>query len=448
MVTLVIALAFAELAITLETDRYAEQRHSEVLHQAGEVRARLEGAINSTIYLSEGLIAYVATHPEFSDDEFNKLAGQLVRGGTRIRDIGLARNNIVTHVYPLAGNEKALGLHYLEVPSQRDAVLQAIRSGHTVVAGPVKLVQGGVGFISRTPIFIDPGMLKPGQNPYWGLASVVIDCDSLFTAAGLHEVKDGVAYALRGRDATGAAGPPFFGRADVWSREPLHLDVVLPGGSWQLAAVPVGGWETNGSRFALYRGVAGLLALLLSVLVFSLLAERRRVHHLALHDPLTGLPNRRLFNDRMEQLISRASRNDGRFALLYLDLDGFKPVNDRHGHEVGDAVLAEVARRLGGALRRSDSVARIGGDEFMLILPDTADAAGASHIAEKIIERIGEPMQVQGHRLRLGGSIGISLYPADGRSVDALLLNADRAMYAAKQAGGNGVRLSVEPSTG
>ena len=166
------------------------------------------------------------------------------------------------------------------------------------------------------------------------------------------------------------------------------------------------------------------------------LAEER-IQRVAHHDSLTGLPNRRLFDDRLNQAVSLAKRDSRQFALLYLDLDKFKPVNDTLGHTAGDELLKSAAERIRRQVRESDTVARVGGDEFSVILPDIARREEAETVARKIIAAVAAPFQLgsQGQCIAIGTSIGIALYPTDGRDADALVKAADAAMYSAKQVG-------------
>ena len=166
------------------------------------------------------------------------------------------------------------------------------------------------------------------------------------------------------------------------------------------------------------------------------LAEER-IQRIAHHDDLTGLPNRLLFNDRLDQAMSLAKRDSRQFALLYLDLDKFKPVNDTLGHSAGDELLQAIAARIRHQVRESDTVARVGGDEFTVILPGIARREEAEIVAKKIIAALATPFQLgrQKQSVGIGASIGIALYPADARDADALVKAADAAMYSAKQAG-------------
>jgi diguanylate cyclase (GGDEF)-like protein len=162
-----------------------------------------------------------------------------------------------------------------------------------------------------------------------------------------------------------------------------------------------------------------------------------KLQHMALVDELTGLPNRRLLSDRLSQSLRAAARDGRMLALLYIDLDGFKPVNDSLGHRIGDLLLKQVAERLQTRARGSDTLARIGGDEFTLILSRIHSKADAEKVAASLLEALTSPFQIDGQGIRIGASIGISLFPEHGRDGDELLQQADFAMYAAKRSGKN-----------
>jgi diguanylate cyclase (GGDEF)-like protein len=161
------------------------------------------------------------------------------------------------------------------------------------------------------------------------------------------------------------------------------------------------------------------------------------IKHLANHDALTGLPNRRLFNERINLEISRAERNKQKIGIMLFDLDHLKKVNDSYGHNVGDLLLQAVAQRLLGLLRKSDTIARMGGDEFLLILPEMQHQDDSIQTAERILEALSTPFHLEGYQVDITTSIGIAFYPDDGDEVNLLVKNADIAMYKAKEKGGN-----------
>jgi diguanylate cyclase (GGDEF)-like protein len=215
--------------------------------------------------------------------------------------------------------------------------------------------------------------------------------------------------------------PPFSWR-DVWSR---YADFIV----------------ALGVVSAL---VVGLLVVLsrrnrqLAHSVAALVEAQRALQHIAWHDALTGLPNRTLLADRLRQDMRRVRRNDEFLALAYIDLDGFKAINDTHGHEVGDRLLVEIARRMRAALRDVDTVARLGGDEFAAIFTDLAAASASEPLIERLLGAIAAPVVIDGLGLQVSGSIGVSYFPQQGDlEAEQLLRQADHAMYAAKLSGRN-----------
>ena len=171
----------------------------------------------------------------------------------------------------------------------------------------------------------------------------------------------------------------------------------------------------------------------IGILLTFLEEEMGRTEHLALHDALTGLPNRRLLEDRMANMLERAERNHTRAAILVVDLDGFKQINDNHGHAVGDDFLREVSLRLGRVVRRADTLARSGGDEFTILVSDILQPNGAKILAQKLQAELDRPITLRQLQLCVSGSIGVAIYPEDGETSDALCARADADMYRAKR---------------
>jgi len=206
----------------------------------------------------------------------------------------------------------------------------------------------------------------------------------------------------------------------------------------------------HAAREALERAVADRTQELVSAnrRLEAEIADRKlaetRAQHLADHDPLTGLPNRRLLEDRLTQAIARGGRNQKPTAVMFVDLDRFKAINDTLGHAVGDVLLKEVSERLVRQLRVGDTVCRIGGDEFVVVLPEVTRSSDAVGVAAKIIETVSLPYSVEDRELQVSVSIGISVFPDDGRDAETLIRNADAAMYHAKETGRAGYQFFTE----
>ncbi|MDJ1177973.1 response regulator [Roseofilum sp. BLCC_M91] len=242
-----IASAAVILALTGICDRavqarFEEQRYRQVLDQLSTIRATLEGAINQRLSVAEGLAAYASTHPNLTQADFTAIARVLVSQKEGIHTVAFSKGTIVSYYYPLEGNESVIGTDLMTIPEQRAMVKKAIETRQTLVAGPVNLVQGGVAFISRTPVFLTPTDGEPNSGEFLGLTFVVIGEQRLLEDAGLLEPSP-LHYALRGKDGLGATGEVFFGNPDLFEQEPVTLNVTLPNGSWQLAAIPQQGWQ-------------------------------------------------------------------------------------------------------------------------------------------------------------------------------------------------------------
>jgi diguanylate cyclase (GGDEF)-like protein/PAS domain S-box-containing protein len=169
-----------------------------------------------------------------------------------------------------------------------------------------------------------------------------------------------------------------------------------------------------------------------------------KIWHQANYDLLTQLPNRRLFEDRLTQAMKKAQREGQPLALLFIDLDGFKTVNDTLGHDLGDVLLMEAAQRISGCVREMDTVARLGGDEFTVILPVMTDTARVIQRAEAIVQALDAPFDLAGETVSISASVGIAVYPKDGGDVETLLKSADQALYAVKHHGKHGYRFFNE----
>ncbi len=431
----------------VENRRYQQEIRSETLELLSTLRAGIEARLNSDLQLFSGLVVQISLHPDISLPQIDDTVRELMAKRELVRSIGVSEGFVVRFVHPLRGNEAAIGLNYLEQDNQREPVLRAMRSRQDVLAGPVELVQGGQALIGRLPIFTAVPHQGDAAGKFWGIVSVVLNLELLYQQVGLRAPDLGIDIAIRGSDGLGPDGAVFFGDERLFSRAAAQLDLQLPGGRWRMAAVPN---QKLLSQFSDQRTMLrsmGMIVVLLVCLatltvgrqlqqqqtIINVQAQtKEQIWHAATHDRLTGMANRFLFNEELRHSIARARRNGSTLAVLFLDLDRFKDINDSFGHRVGDLFLQSFAGKLAGQTQESQLIARLGGDEFAIIIEDVAALEEPARLAQQLTEWMNQPFQIEQNTLRAGVSIGIACFPSDGEEPDALLQNADLAMYTAK----------------
>ncbi|KUP91956.1 response regulator [Tritonibacter horizontis] len=272
LLVVITALLFAEAQ---NRTIHMQRVRADVLNEAGLIRSRLEGYLNADIQLVKGLVAVLTAHPEMTQDRFSEIASYAIENKSEILNIAVAPNLVVEMVHPYEANKAVLGLDYKENDAQREAALRMRDSGEMVLAGPVNLVQGGIGFIGRFPIFVGHG----AERQFWGMVSAVIDAAALYRAAGVIGEEMTLDIALTGRDGTGGQGGLFFGDAEIYTQQPIMMDIALPTGGWQMAAIPKGGWPEqppNLLQLRLILIVAGILIVVPTFIASHLSAIRRR----------------------------------------------------------------------------------------------------------------------------------------------------------------------------
>jgi len=426
--SLIIACIAIEYFQRLHVDRLEKEQLYDLQADFVMLRSDLESELNASIYRSWGLLSYISAHPYSTGSDWLALSDELLSSANHIHNIAVAPNNVISFVYPLAGNEVIIGLDYAKVPDQWSSVERAMESGDMIVAGPFKLRQGGVGIITRTPIFVNDG----SSTAYWGVISIVIDIHSLFAAVQLSELQSKYQITLQGRDALGAEGEVFWGSADVLVEPDAIGAIRFASGSWVLAMKSI--HDLTESKWAMQRVrvVGYAFVALLYLLLFGLLALYRISYGDSMHDPLTGIANRRLLMDRINTLINMHQRSPTAFALINIDLNNFKAINDRHGHQAGDYVLQQVAERLKASVRAVDTVARVGGDEFLVVMVGINNPQLATEQSVKLLGMINQPLQWKGRTIDIYAALGWSLFPSQATTIDDLLQQADEMMYRQK----------------
>ncbi len=514
-------------------------------------------------------------------DNFEAAASHLLVGNTSVLGLSLSPGGVVQYVVPLRGNEKLIGFDQFNSPSQKKEAIFTRDTGRLTLAGPLELAQGGMGMVSRLPVFLAG---EGGIRTFWGFTNVSIRLSDLLGSAALNDLRDlGVDYQLWHLEVNTGTRQMIAASTSQAMAQPVRQSLEVPDGAWNLDLAPVGGWRNAREWWLLAAG--GLLLSLLLAYLAKLLVEQRlhkaglevlviertaqiqatqnqlrstvdairdpifeldlagvyhscnapansilpapaetlpgksvfdvlgpaaaevtmealrsalidgfsqgeqyalqleqgtrwfelsvarkevgpssqprfvvmtrditgrkiaknEIRRLAFYDPLTDLPNRRLLQDRLEHALASATRGQHLGALLLIDLDNFKAINDTWGHDKGDLLLKQVAERLKSCLREIDTVARLGGDEFVVLIDEAGDKdvtamARVRMLAEKLLTRLGQPYDVAGLEHRSGSSIGVSLFGAHTGTVEEILKRSDVAMYQAKAAGRNTVR--------
>jgi diguanylate cyclase (GGDEF)-like protein len=452
------------------------ERNARIL--AREVRKDLAATLNSL----NALQAFYASSDTVEADEFDTFASRLLAATPAIQalswapvepaagDAGAFRAP-VRHIAPAGPNERILGFDNASEPRRRAALEAARDAGLAAATPPLEFVQGGAGILMYAPVYrggAAPPAPEARRDELQGFVVAALGLERFMRATTGAATRAGISVNLAdaGPIEPGTVVPdtgPTDTPAGGFSQEiqlsfggrDLRLTFGLPAGtllarrSWATWAVLAGGMALT--------GVVGIMLLLgvgreahFEALVGerteSLRRSEEQARHQAMHDSLTGLPNRLLFLDRLEQAIERGRRHGDRFGLLYLDIDGFKAVNDGLGHHAGDELLRQIAGRLRQSLRAEDTVARLGGDEFAVLLAPPADAEPSLRKASQLVVALGEPYALAAPgkgpvEARVGASIGVAVFPGHGQSVDELVHAADDAMYQAKKGGKNACRI-------
>ncbi|PQJ95088.1 CHASE domain-containing protein [Chromatium okenii] len=273
---LAIGLALAAFFI----ERVNDHRHAEVIRHSVQdrleiVESRLESNLISDMQLVKALVAVVAADPNLDQKRFTRAMKTLFEGHSRLKNISAAPDLIIRMMYPIEGNELAIGLDYRTLPNQYPAVALAQRTRKIILNGPIKLIQGGCGFIARIPIYLDT---ETAKEVFWGLSSTVIHCEKLYKDSGLLDETLELDIAIRARNDGEAWGSVFFGSTEVFETAPVLTEVSLPYGAWQLAAIPHGGWPQHAENLWTLRIILLIVGALVFFPVWGLLRALHRAN--------------------------------------------------------------------------------------------------------------------------------------------------------------------------
>lgn len=391
------------------------------------IRSNIEASIFMDTFLADSLATLITIDPDMAFEKWDIVAQQLLNKAQNVRNIAVSPNNVIRYIYPLKGNEEALGTDLSSIPSQSKAIQIAKQLQHVYLDGPVDLVQGGRGLVARYPIYSD----YPYNQAYWGTVSIVIDFDMLLERSGLYDLK-GTKIAIR--NVTNIAAL-VYGSLDTFDSPSTQQIINLPYGKWQLAA-KFNLDESSHVQF-IKRSITTMLVvgiLLIYALVFLLYRNYKTIHMAAMHDELTHLPNRRYINHLLTNITKGKDRNTP-FTLLSIDVNDFKSVNDNYGHDIGDEFLKFIAAKLKQNVRNTDTVARMGGDEFLIILAHVHEPEQVKKVIQTLKEKIErEEFHHKVEKIHPSLSIGYAICEEGKCSIDTLIAQADQSMYRNKHA--------------
>lgn len=404
----------------------------------------LERRLNNSL-VSAYILGQQVRYENGELSNFPAFAENLIRYLGGITNLQLAPNGIITDIYPSDDRHKlALGLDLFANIGSRDDVLQARDHQKLMISGPFQLQQGGTALSSRYPVYLG----EPEESRFWGIASALITMEDFLAQTALATLTEqGYQHQLWRRNSDGSRQVMSGAQDSQLPGLVVSRPLSLPGETWHLDIGFINPAPHAPGRY-LALGTGLVASSLGSFLLFQLLlipqklrveVQRKtaQLENLAYYDPLTGLANRKFFMEQLDQATSSGKRSGRGFALMFIDLDGFKHINDTLGHAEGDNLLKGIAHNLRAALRQSDIVARLGGDEFTVLSLDTTNEFQALAVAEKLLGALSTPVSLLHQKITASGSIGITLFPNDGSSSSELMQNADLAMYKAKAEGRN-----------
>ena len=437
-----VGLLMATLGISLTgyvggliADSHRERMQHDTLSRLAELRARLEAELEQVESFARGIASFAALSETITSREFRGFAQQMAALDPHVVRASLAPDRIVRFVYPLYGNLSRLGHDHQADDRERQAVLRARQTRSVAIMGPQQDAAGNRTLVAFAPVMrpVSSGSARVSLVVR-GVAAVTIDLDSLLASVGLSDADTAYRFALQEQGRAGRPGELLFGDEALFGSDAVRLPVMLTAGRWNLAGAPRADTCCSDTESMVARIIGYGVTLLLMTLAVLAVHFQMRARDMAVHDPLTGLPNRRLLEGLLQTLAARANRMGKGFEIFFIDLNGFKPVNDTHGHAAGDMILRAIGERLRDHTRRLDTVARVGGDEFVVVVPCDGTGDTTPMITARLHAALAEPFEVEGALIHVRASVGSARFPDDTVSIGELLELADRRMYAEKLA--------------
>ncbi|MDB6141884.1 MAG: signal transduction protein [Pseudomonas sp.] len=421
--------------ITAELNATASEAESARTNQiassyANSIEKVLQHALSST-----NTLAVMVQEGKGNVPDFNQLVRYMLPMYKGAFALSLAPQGVIRQIEPAAPNILVKDHDLLE-GEDRAKIIKNIREGELKFQGPFKLIQGPQGAIGMLPVFLKG---SSGEKHFWGYTVVTLKFPDAFYDAALPSLeRQGYAFRLSGVNPATHQDELIQSSIAPLDTTVIKIPVTVYGSQLELKVSKLSDGQNSG-RLLFEVFLVVLAATLMAWLAYSMATvaqQRKKLHQLAMYDPLTHLPNRRLLGIKLDDILVTAQKNSCEVVVCYLDLDGFKAVNDSLGHAAGDQLLKIISERLQSCLRGEDIIARIGGDEFVVVLTDIKAKKDTS-IIDRLIHVVSQPLTISGEQVNVSASIGAALYPTHGLEVDKLLLAADQAMYLAKKSGKN-----------
>ncbi len=401
-----------------------QRERLEVLQKFIQFQSSVESLINENTSLLKGYLTYIEVNPNISEVEANAYLERLLSNQrTLIRNIGVIEDTTIIWNYPKEGNEKVIGIDLTTVPSQRNDILKVKNTLEPLLMGPVELVQGGIGFIARFPIM--------REDKYWGQISIVLDGNR--SLAQIREEAKKIGFNLAIFNEEKYPFMPFWGDVEILERNATVLDVVLLNRTWKFAIEPVGGWRKNLVKYNVLKILALLSGLIIGYLLFTLMNTKYKLNSQVMNDYLTGVHNRNYLDNYFQMLIKKSEANDNIIGVFSLDINYFKKINDNYGHNIGDMVLIEFAKKLQAVMVNEKKVFRVGGDEFFVIVSGQKDIRDLKYIEKKIRVEATFRFTYDYIDIEIMPSLGLAVYPKEGHTIDEVMHVADLRMYEEKR---------------
>ena len=350
-------------------------------------------------------------------DDFESVSSDIIHFYPYIRTVVVAPDGIIRRVYPLDTKHPALGHDLLNSPDRQEEARLARDSGILTIAGPFPLLQKGIGIAGRLPVFLDKE-----KERFWGLVCVVMDLPKLLGASHISEMDvHGYAYSLC-RELPDGERMTIAASEKPMNAKPLEYRIPLPNAVWVLSVAPHAGWLSREWIF-IRAGLGFVICLLLGFLAgatCSLVQKKRELESLSRTDSLTQLPNRLWLHEYSTEAMLHARFHNRLLAVCFLDMNGFKGINDTLGHNAGDALLCGFAERMRKARHPREFLARLGGDEFVLLL-ECETAASVRKRIDELLDAFGTSFDIADKPILLSLSMGIALFPHDATCFHTLM---------------------------